>query len=188
MGERNGSLADGMDIVRTALKHQYHAALSMLRKAIEMCPDDLWVSTEYTNPAWRVVYHTLHFVHLYGSTRLEEFKPWKDHQTGLQDLDDRPSPEEIQQYTELPDRPPITGVPLTKAEVMEYWEFCDAFIDDAVDAMDLLSPESGFFWYPIPKIEHQYVNLRHIQHHMGQLSERIREAVDVGVPWVGRRK
>lgn len=179
---------DGIDNLRAALKSQYHAALSMLRKAIEACPDDLWVSKDYTNPTWRVVYHTLYYVHFYSRRRMEEFTPWEHHQTGLHDLDDVPSPPEIQQYAELPHRPPQTGVPLTKSEIMAYWEFCDTMIDDAVDAMDLTSPESGFFWYPVTKIEHQIVNVRHIQHHMGQLSERIRIAVDVGVPWVGRRR
>jgi len=180
--------ADGLDGVRAALKNQYHASLSMLRKAVEACPDDLWVSKEYTNPAWRIIYHTLYFVHFYSRRRAEEFTPWEKHQTFLQDLDDIPAPPEIQVLGELPHRPPQTGVPLTKAEIMEYWEFCDAMIDDAVDAMDLYSPESGFSWYPISKIEHQLVAIRHIQHHMAQLSERIRAAVDVGVQWVGRRK
>jgi hypothetical protein len=175
-------------VVRTALKSQYHATLSMLRKAIEQCPDDVWESWDYTNPTWRVVYHTLYFVHLYSRRRLEEFTPWEKHQTMLQDLDDVPGPPELDQYCELPHRPPQTGEPLTKAEIMEYWEWCDGMIDDAVDAMDLLSPESGFYWYPISKIEHQIVNIRHIQHHMAQLSERLRVAADIGVEWVGRRR
>lgn len=36
--------------------------------------------------------------------------------------------------------------------------------------------------------EHRTGAIRHIQHHMGQPSERLREAIDVGVAWVGRRR
>jgi hypothetical protein len=71
--------------------------------------------------------------------------------------------------------------------VLEYWAFCDGQIDAAVDAMDVGSPESGFPSYPIPKLEHQIVNLRHIQHHAAQLADRVRTAVDEGVDWVSAR-
>ena len=77
---------------------------------------------------------------------------------------------------------------MTKEETMAYWEFCDAIIDDAVEAMDLFSAESGFFWYPISKFEHQLVTIRHIQHHMAQLSERLRAVQNVGIEWIGRRR
>jgi hypothetical protein len=35
------------------------------------------------------------------------------------------------------------------------------------------------------KLEHQLVNLRHIQHHTGQLADRLRQAADRGLRWVG---
>src|SRR5258707_10070780 len=59
--------------------------------------------------------------------------------------------------------------------VLEYWEFCDRMIDDAVDALDLDGTESGFSW------EHQFVNIRHIQHHAAQLIDRVRSAANVGI-------
>jgi hypothetical protein len=58
-------------------------------------------------------------------------------------------------------------------------------IDSAVDRLDLNEPESGFSWYKMSKLEHQFVNLRHIQHHTGQLAERIRQATGGAVGWVG---
>jgi hypothetical protein len=53
-----------------------------------------------------------------------------------------------------------------------------------VDALDLDSPESGFSWYQVPELEHQLVNLRHMQHHTAQLADRLRSAAGVGVRWV----
>ena len=72
----------------------------------------------------------------------------------------------------------------TQAQVLEYWEFCDGMVDGAVDALDLDRPESGFSWFRMSKLEHQFVNIRHIQHHGGQLIARVRSAADVGIPWV----
>jgi hypothetical protein len=37
------------------------------------------------------------------------------------------------------------------------------------------------------KLEHQFVNLRHIQHHTGQLAERIRQSTGHGVSWARGR-
>jgi hypothetical protein len=103
-------------------------------------------------------------------------------------MDDIPAPPELQELVELPHRPPQTGVPYTTQQMLEYWEICDAMIDSGVDKLDLLSEESGFPWYKISKAEHQLVTVRHLQHHMGQLSERLRAAIDVGIDWVGRRR
>jgi hypothetical protein len=58
-------------------------------------------------------------------------------------------------------------------------------VDAAVDRLDLTAPESGFYWYRMSKLEHQFVNLRHIQHHTGQLADRLRQEADRGVEWVG---
>jgi hypothetical protein len=43
---------------------------------------------------------------------------------------------------------------------------------------------SGFSWYRMSKLEHQFVNLRHIQHHAAQLADRLRSAAGVGIKWV----
>jgi hypothetical protein len=72
--------------------------------------------------------------------------------------------------------------------VLEYWIVCDQMVDTAVDAIDLPSQESGFSWYPIPKLEHQLVDIRHIQHHAAQLADRIRASADIGIRWVSHRR
>jgi len=81
----------------------------------------------------------------------------------------------------------IAGEPYTQTQVLEYGEFCDRMIDDAVDALDLDGTESGFSWYRMFKLEHQFVNIRHIQHHAGQLIDRVRSTAAVGISWVAAR-
>ncbi len=168
--------------VRSILKSQYHSALAMLKDAIEKCPENLWSGSGHKNECWQIAYHVLFFAHAYSGQGKATFRPWKHHRADAQHPDCIPGP------ADPASRLPLLPDPYTKAQVLEYWSFCDGQIDAAVDAMDLGSPQSGFPSYPIPKLEHQIVNLRHIQHHAAQLADRVRTAVDEGVRWVGARR
>ncbi len=172
------------EVLRSILKNQYHAALAMLRASIEKCPDLIWSDGNYKNPFWRIAYHALYYTHLYLQPKLEAFSPWEHHQTGLQYLDDITAPDEIDVFAELPHRPPQSGVPYLKTEVLEYWTKCDEMIGEWVDALNLLDSESGFYWYKLSKLEHQVISIRHTQHHTAQLMDRVRAATDTGVDWV----
>ena len=48
--------------------------------------------------------------------------------------------------------------------------------------------DTNFFWYPISKLEHQIVAIRHIAHHTGQLMDRLRKEADIGIEWLGRNR
>lgn len=170
--------------LRAILKNQYHAALAMLRQAIRLCPDSIWSGGNHKNSFWRIAYHVLYYTHLYLQPNLESFKPWQYHQTGLQYLDNIPGPSEIDMFAELPHKPPQTGEPYTRVEVLEYWSICDNMIDRWLDALNLLDPESGFYWYKLSKLEHQIISIRHTQHHAAQLADRVRAASDIGIDWV----
>lgn len=164
------------------LKSQYHAALAMLREAVERCPDALWDDPAHTNRTWQIAYHALFFARYYGGPdeRFDDF--WEGHRSDTRNPDGIPGPPEPSDpRPHLPD-------PYTKAEVLAFWERCNAGVDAAVDALDLEAPQCGFPWYPIPKLEHQLVNLRHIQHHAGQISERLRSGADIGIAWAGARR
>lgn len=182
------SESHAVELLSSALKSQYHAALAMLRGAIERCPDDLWSSDDYLNPFWRIAYHTLYYTHLYMQPDAASFCAWEHHQTGIQDMDDIPAPPEIQDLVEPPHRPPQTGEPYTRGQILEYLSVCEQMVDGTVGALDLLAEESGFSWYKLSKMEHQLVSIRHIQHHTGQLADRVRAASNVGVDWVGARR
>ena len=161
-------------VLRTALKSQYLAALIMLRRAVERCPDKLWTSGV---PAfWHVAYHTAFYTHLYLQTNEAAFRPWAQHREEHQFLTSLPWP---------PYRPPRLGEPYTKPQVVEYVSACEGMIAPAIDALDLRSGESGFAWYPMCKLEHHLVNIRHIQHHAAVLAARLRAATGKGIGWVG---
>jgi hypothetical protein len=168
--------------LRTSLKSQYHAGLAMLHEAIVKCPDAVWASDAHKNAFWQIAYHTLFFTHLYLQPTVADFRPWKGHQGNVQHEDGIPGPADPKSTL------PLVPSPYSKDDVLAYWGIVDGMVDAAVDALDLASPESGFYWYPIPKLEHQLVNLRHLQHHTAQLADRLRAAEDIGVRWVGSRR
>ncbi|MCB2156301.1 DinB family protein [bacterium] len=170
------------ELLRDVLKSQYHAALAMLRQCVEPCPDDLWISREYRNTFWQLAYHTLFFTHLYIQPDSESFQPWEQQVSNVQCPDCIPGPPDP-----TSDLPPIPD-PHTREQILQYWDFCDGLVNDAIDSMDILSPESGFWWYKVPKLEHQLVNIRHIQHGAAQLADRLRLKLDVGIDWRGAKR
>ena len=179
MNDRKSETGNGMalDVLRAVLKSQYLAALQMLRDAIELCPDGEWTRADWENPFWRVAYHTLFFTHLYLQPNEPAFRAWESHREYYQILGALPWP---------PHDMPKIGEPYTREEVLSYCRVCEGMVNDAVDALDLLSPDCGFWWYgKMSKAEHQIVNVRHIQHHAGQLIDRVRAATGRGVEWRG---
>lgn len=154
--------------LRSVLKSQYHASLAMLSDTIQKCPDEVWLNRDHKNAYWQIAYHVLFYTHLYLQPNEAAFRAWSQHHGDVNDDG-------------------ISGDPYTKAEVLEYWGFVDQMVDSAVDALDLENPESGFWWYKMSKLEHQFVNIRHVQHHAAQLADRLRSAADIGTPWVSGR-
>jgi hypothetical protein len=162
--------------LRSVLKSQYHAAIEMLEQAVQRCPDDLWLSGEHPNAFWHVAYHALFVTHMYLQTSVEAFSPLEQHRDTYQFLGPVPG---------NPQLSPKIGEPYSKAKIVEYLQLCKAEIDNAVDGFDLAAQESGFPWYKMSKLEHQLVNLRHLQHHTAQLADRLRRSAGLGVSWVG---
>jgi hypothetical protein len=175
--------AEGLDqALRGALKSQYHAALAMFRDAAMQCPEAEWLDGKHRNAFWQIAYHTLFFTHLYLQPDESTFRPWARHQAHVQQQDGIEGPADPGSIL------PVVPQPYSREDVLAYWEVCDAMVVDALDALDLHRADSGFYWYPMSKLEHQFVNIRHIQHHAAQLADRVRAAADVGVRWVGQAR
>ncbi len=162
----------GEAAILSSIARQYGAALKMLRDAIELCPDELWADATYRNPYWHIAYHTLFYAHLYSQANEAAFQPWPKHKEGIRMLGGLPATE-------------LASLAYPKAELLEYQEFCRSEVAARV-AETNLQADSGFYWLPFDKLELQLYNIRHIQHHTGQLTERLRHVADLGVPWVGK--
>ena len=51
-----------------------------------------------------------------------------------------------------------------------------------------LDADSGFHWYPVNKLELQFINIRHIQQHTGELYETLGIREGAELRWVGYTK
>ena len=71
-----------------------------------------------------------------------------------------------------------------KKDMLEYLEFCRQEIDTQVAALNL-EDESGFPWIPFNKQELQFYNIHHLQHHTGELCERLGTVAGIDIKWVG---
>ena len=157
-----------------AVTGQVRAALRMLRSAIEACPDSLWNRASDHNAFWMLAYHALFFTHLYLSPSEAAFEPFEKEVEGhpgfgLSDLGD---------WTELGPEDVYT-----KSDVLAYCAHIDERVSGLVQATPFDAP-SGFHWLPFSRGEAHLYNLRHIQHHAGQLIERLRQVADKGTAWV----
>ncbi len=155
--------------VRQALKRQNHAALAMLRQAVERCPEEVWTSGAHPRTFWRIAYHAAAYAHLYLFDDLASFKPWSKHRLDCTYLEGEVEPAE----------------PYTIAEMLECIDLIDADVDPSLDRLDLSAESSGFTWYPtVTRVELQILSLRHLHGHIGQLSEILIEN-GVDTDWIG---
>lgn len=158
--------------VKAALKSQYHGGFRMLRECVEVCPDDLWTAGKYPREFWKIAYHAVFYCHLYMGQNLDAFTPWHKHREKAAEL-----------WAE--DAQPIE--PNTKAELLEYIDHVVAMVDSTVDGLDLDKDDCGIPWYKnFPKLDHQILNVRHLQGHVGQLSELL-FARDIETSWFSRQ-
>jgi hypothetical protein len=153
----------------------------MLRDAIEKCPEDLWYNRDQVNAVWQVAYHTLFFVHLYTCRTEAEFEPWTHHQANVQHPDGMTGPPDPTSTL------PLIPEPYTKALVLEYWDFCDSRMDEALDSLDVMAAKAGISWKTMSMLEHHIGNIRHIQIGATQIGARLRATLNIGVDWVGSR-
>ena len=156
--------------IKSGLKSQYHASLEMMRRCINECSEELWTSDQMVNPYWRVVYHTLFFFRLYLFQHLDDHKRWEHHKPGSHNMSMDPDAKEVEPYSQR--------------EMIELVDHCRDLIDSKVDSTDLTAENCGFHWYKVPKLEHMMVNLRHLQHHVAQLQDRLRNVENKGINWV----
>ncbi len=153
---------------------QYKASLRMLTDVIKKCPDSLWDNAEYENQYWRIVYHALFYTHLYLFESPEKFIPWIKH---------------VETYNYLgtvtsENKPVVIDCIYNKDEMIDYARLIYNDCENLV--RDNNAKESGFDWLPMSRLEIHFYNLRHLQHHTGQLIERLHQAGIKGIKWEGR--
>jgi hypothetical protein len=169
------------DYWRTIIGRQFAAAIQMLRSALEACPDDLWDERAYGTPFWHLAYHTLFYTDFYLSDDANTFQARNFHVEKAIFL-----PGEYEQFGGVVTTPEKA---FTKSQLLDYADHCLRKSDETFKRLtDKRALERcGFPWYELNVGEFLMNNLRHIQHHTGQLIVLLRRHRRVGVDWLGTR-
>jgi hypothetical protein len=163
-----------LEFFKQIVTGQFEAALAMLNQCIAACPAEHWEG-KIANDSFRyVAYHTLFFTDLYLSPSEEAFQLRDLHQRGGDERGEDASPG------------------LSKEETLAYVPICHEKLLAvlAAETSESLQGPSGFSWRKISRGELHIYNLRHVQHHAGQLSAYLRR-VDTSLrdhkvlPWIG---
>ncbi len=161
--------------IAEAFRQQYRAALAMHEECIRRCPDEHWNAAEDGNRFWHLSYHTLFFVAFYLSSN-DAPVLWPGA---------RPLHHVFTGGPWAPDFDPTTLKAYTRDELLEFVQWLRVRFEECFNDADTNAP-SQFTWLPFSRFEVYLYNLRHFQHHSGQLSERIKNYSGEGVKWVGK--
>jgi hypothetical protein len=161
-----------LDLVKQSLTSQFEASLCMLNDCIEKCPPAQWDAFVAKYPFWQVAYHTLCFVDYYLASGEAAFQFRPDfHPAGSREFDD-----------EYPSRR------FERDELRAYVAVCRQKATDTLstETAESLGAASGFARRACSRLELHVYNLRHLQHHVGQLGATLRR-VDptIDLRWVG---
>jgi uncharacterized damage-inducible protein DinB len=147
-----------LDYVKLILTGQFEAALSMLKECVEVCPAEHWEEKIATISFRQVAYHTLFFVDFYLSPNEETFELRDFHHEGGDERRPFPSPG------------------LSQEQTLAYAASCrqKAIETIASETSESLEGPSGFSRRKMSRGELHIYNIRHVQHHTGQLSAYLR--------------
>jgi hypothetical protein len=165
--------------LKASIKEQYHAGLVMLADCVERCPPGLWLTGEHPRTVWRIAFHAAFFTQLYLGQEEASFQPWpartdKIHPGLWTD------PADVEPFELEKD-----AASYDLNEMLAYIRYVDGLVDTLIDELNLDATETGFSWYQnMDKFSHILLNLRHLQGHVGQLSE-ILMAHGIDIAWVG---
>src|SRR4029079_10651814 len=123
-------------------------------------------------PFWQVAYHTLSYTDLYLTHDEQSFQPRSFHPP--------------QSVGEPFDDEPVRPSGFNKAEIAESLSICRQKATEAISAetSESLERPCGFRHRSFSRGELHVYNLRHLQHHTGQLSASLRR-IGVDTRWIG---
>jgi hypothetical protein len=147
---------------------QFGASIDMLDNAITTCPETLWNSER---KYWYSAYHTLFYLDYYSSYEPEKFTP--------------PNPftlSELDPAGKFPDRI------YSKDELLNYLEFGRKKCFDLINGLTDEKAEKRFIndYMNYSILELLLYNLRHVQHHVGQLNLLLRQNIHDAPKWVSQ--
>ena len=168
-------------IWQTLINRQFMASIQMIRLAIEACPDQLWDDRSDGSPFWHLAYHALFYADFYLSDNEETFHPMDFHEGNAHML-----PGDYREYAGIVTTPERA---YRRDQLLHYADHCLQKCDDTFGSLteERALERCGFWWYQLNVGEFQLNNLRHTQHHAGQLALLLRRRAGIGIEWLGTK-
>ena len=165
----------------TMIDRQFAAAIQTIRLAIEACPDQLWDDRTDGTPFWHLAYHALFYADFYLSDDEKTFQARNFHVDKSQLL-----PGDYREYAGIVDTPEKT---FRKDQLLDYADHCVRKCGETFEKLtdERVLERCGFWWYKLNVGEFLLNNLRHAQHHAGQLNLLLRRRAGIGIEWMGTR-
>ena len=147
-----------LDYVTQIVTGQFEASLAMLAECVRVCPAEHFEEKIATITFRQVAYHALFFADFYLSPSEGTFSLRDIHAAGGDE------------------RRPLPSPGLNKEETLAYAAICreKALEMLAHETQESLEGPSGFSGYQCSRGELHLINIRHLQHHTGQLSAYLR--------------
>ncbi len=169
---------------KNCLCKNFLAAIDMFKNIVALCPGKVW---EHDKKFFYLTYHTAIFLDYYLSNPVKEFHPSLPY-TVLENL----PAEAIDDV--IPDKF------YTKEELIDYISAirkkCQALIQDVSDEKLkkrwITDEEMNLHGLCPPLVSNYHVleilfyNLRHLQHHTGQLNLLLRQKADLAADWISQ--
>lgn len=165
--------------LRQSLWRQFGAGINMLMNVLSNCPDNYF---ETNKRFYYLAYHSVIFLDYYLTIPPEDFRPKLSFT--IRDKDQRP-PDSSGDM--IPDKH------YSREELLEYVRHCSAkcrLLIEKLTEYKLLhsrfteGDQAGDMDYPL--LEILLYNLRHTQHHTGQLNLMIRQDLGEHMDWIFR--
>ena len=161
-----------IEVFRPTLWSQFGASIDMIEEAVAACPDELWSRAGWTRQFWHTAYHALFWLDRYLSESEEAAPPEPFTRT------------ELETAGAMPERA------YTKSELLGYAAHCR---EKCICALEALTDEKAlqrcaFKRLNMNVLELHLYNLRHAQHHAGQLASALREQAGRALPWVTKSR
>lgn len=155
------------------LWRQFGASIDMLENAITACPSELWGDRSRNPEYWYAAFHTLFWLDYYLHERGEDFTP--------------PPPFGFEEFDPAGILP---GRVYSKEELLAYLPHCRKKCRETISSMT--EERARERWVhgmaDFIVLELHLYNLRHVQHHVGQLNLMLRQTINDAPRWVRKAK
>lgn len=162
--------------IKKSYSRQIGAAFKMLEVVIDNANENTWTARLNNMPFWQICYHVLWFTDFYFHANQATFQPQSFDMEGIHNYWIKPDSQMIENQKH----------PISKSDMRAYCKYARQKANQFIKSINVtyFTTPSPFEWHGFPKIDLVDYNLRHLQHHVGQLDIVLRREQDIGNPWI----